>query len=57
MNVMIYSKALGSLIGGALGWAVGQWGLPADWASPEVTNAITVIMSTLFTYFFPPNAK
>lgn len=49
-----YSKLFGSLIGGAIGLAA-SFGLPTEWATPEVTGAITLLVSGIFTYFFPAN--
>lgn len=54
-----YSKVIGSLVGGAFGFAVAHWGLPEDLATPEIqtaiTGAITIVGGALFTYFFPAN--
>jgi hypothetical protein len=52
----MYNKSIGSLIGGLLSIAVAQFGLPADWNTPEIAQAITLITGTLFVYFFPANA-
>lgn len=50
-----YSKLIGSFVGGIFGFAVANWGFPAEWATPEIQGAVTVIMSSAFTYFFPKN--
>lgn len=50
-----HSKLIGSLVGGALGLAVSRFGLPAEWASPEVVAAITTLASVAFTYWAPAN--
>lgn len=50
-----YSKLYGSLAGGIVGFIVSRLGLPADLATPEVQGAVTIILSALFTFFFPAN--
>lgn len=50
-----YSKFLGSIVGGIFGILVGNFGLPTEYATPEIQNVVTVIMSALFTYAFPAN--
>lgn len=50
-----YSKIVGSLVGGLFGVMVANFGLPAEWATPEIQSAVTVIMSAVFTYMFPAN--
>lgn len=50
-----YSKMIGSVVGGVLGLLVSIFGLPAEFASPEVQGLVTVIMSAVFTYAFPAN--
>lgn len=49
-----YSKLFGSLIGGVVGLAVTRFGLPAETA-PEITGAITVLLSAAATWAFPAN--
>lgn len=50
-----YSKLIGSVVGGVLGLAVAKWGLPAEWASPEMAAAITLILGSVATFAFPAN--
>jgi hypothetical protein len=50
-----YSKLVGSVVGGVFGLLVANFGLPAEWATPEIQGAVTVIMSAAFTYLFPAN--
>ncbi len=50
-----YSKMAGSLVGGVLGILVSKFGLPAEYNSPEIQNAIVVLLSAVCTYLFPPN--
>lgn len=50
-----YSKLVGSLTGGIIGVLVSRFGLPAEIATPEFTGAVTVLLSAVFTYFFPAN--
>lgn len=52
-----YSKAIGAIVGAVTGWAVSQFGLPAEWASPEINLAVTTIITTLVVYIFPANVK
>ena len=49
------SKLIGSVVGAAVSWAVAKFALPAEWAGPEFTGALTVIIVGLFTYFAPAN--
>jgi hypothetical protein len=50
-----YSKLVGSLVGGAFGFAVARWGLPADLATPEIQGAVTVLFGGILTFIFPAN--
>lgn len=50
-----YSKLFGSLVGGVLGLAVSLFGLPAEWATPEIQGAITVLLGAAATFLFPAN--
>jgi hypothetical protein len=50
-----YSKLIGSLVGGVIGIAVSRWGLPAEWATPEIQGAVTVILGAAATFIFPAN--
>lgn len=55
MDLGNYSKLYGSLTGGIIGILVSRLGLPAEFATPEIQGALTVLMSALFTYAFPRN--
>jgi hypothetical protein len=50
-----YSKLIGSLVGGALGFAVSRWGLPADFATPDIQGAVTILLGAAATFIFPAN--
>jgi phosphate/sulfate permease len=50
-----YSKLIGSLVGGLVGFGVAKGLLPADWNTPEMTSALTLILSAVFTFAFPAN--
>lgn len=50
-----YSKLIGSLVGGVLGFAVSRWGLPTDFATPDVQGALTVLLGAVATFIFPAN--
>lgn len=54
-----YSKMIGSLVGGGFGFAVAHWGLPVDFATPDiqaaVTGLITIVGGAAFTFIFPAN--
>ncbi|MEN0087722.1 MAG: hypothetical protein AAF737_04725 [Pseudomonadota bacterium] len=49
------SKLIGAVVGGALGFAVSNFGLPADLATPEIVASITALLASVFVYFFPAN--
>lgn len=49
-----YSKLIGSIVGGVVGIAV-SFGLPAEWATPELQGAIVVVLSAIATFIFPSN--
>jgi hypothetical protein len=49
-----YSKLIGSIVGGVVGIAA-TFGLPAEWATPEIQGAIVVILSAIATFIFPAN--
>lgn len=49
-----YSKLVGSIVGGAFGFAVSK-GLPEALATPDVQAAVVGMFGTLFMYFFPAN--
>lgn len=50
-----YSKLIGSLAGGVLGYAVTNGLLPAEWSSPETVSAITTLICMIGTFFAPAN--
>jgi hypothetical protein len=50
-----YSKLIGAVVGGVIGLLGSAFALPTDWATPEIQGALTVLMSALFTFFFPAN--
>ncbi|RUU01447.1 hypothetical protein EOD23_21475 [Mesorhizobium sp. USDA-HM6] len=52
-----YSKLIGSIVGGAVGWLGSKYALPPDLTSPEIQAAATLILSAVATYLFPPNAQ
>lgn len=55
MTMGAYSKAIGAFVGGLLGLLSSMFALPAEWASPEMASAITLIASTVFAFMFPKN--
>lgn len=50
-----YSKLIGSVVGGVIGWLGSRYALPANLTSPEIQAAATVILSAVATYLFPAN--
>lgn len=50
-----YSKLIGSLVGGIVGFGVSRLGLPAEIATPEVQGAITILLGAACTWAFPKN--
>jgi len=52
-----YSKAVGAIVGAILSWLVVQFGLPPEWAGPEMNLAVTTIITTFLVYIFPANVK
>lgn len=52
-----FSKVIGSVIGGLVGFGGSRWGLPTEWATPEVVGGLTAVASGLFTFFFPANTS
>lgn len=50
-----YSKLLGAVVGGVAGILVGQFGLPAEYATPEIQGALVTILSAICTFAFPAN--
>ena len=50
-----HSKLIGALLGGVLGVAA-SFGLPVDWATPELRGALVVLTASAFVYAFPANA-
>ena len=52
-----YSKLIGSAIGGLIGIAA-AFGIPMDWATPEVQTAVATILGGLIgTFISPANKK
>lgn len=50
-----YSKLIGSIVGGIIGFGVAKGFLPAEWNTPELTSALTLVLSAIFTFAFPAN--
>jgi hypothetical protein len=50
-----YSKVIGAVVGGVVGLLGSRFGLPTDWATPEVQGAITILLSAGATFLFPAN--
>jgi hypothetical protein len=50
-----YSKLIGSIVGGVVGWLGSKYALPASLTSPEIQAAATLILSAVATYLFPAN--
>lgn len=50
-----YSKLIGSLTGGIFGLLVSRYGLPAEFATPEIVGGVTTLIGGLFTWAFPAN--
>ena len=48
-----YSKAIGSVLGGIVG-IVGAFGIPMEWATPEVQMGITTVVGALIGTFVSP---
>jgi hypothetical protein len=51
-----YSKLIGSIVGGALGWLGSTYALPPELTSPNIQAAAMIILSAVATYLFPANA-
>lgn len=51
-----YSKLIAAVVGAFTGFLVTKFGLPADWAGPEMQAAVTTVLAGLMTYLAPPNA-
>lgn len=49
-----YSKLIGSIVGGLVGIAA-SFGLPTEWATPEIQGAIVTLFSAVATFIFPAN--
>ncbi|QEX18475.1 hypothetical protein FRZ44_37820 [Hypericibacter terrae] len=47
-----YNKAIVAFLGGAITLA-GVFGLPTDWATPELVTAIGGVITTLLVYVVP----
>jgi hypothetical protein len=52
-----YSKLIGSLVGGLFGMLVSFGIMPTEWATPEIQASIVTLLSAVFTFLFPANAK
>lgn len=50
-----YSKLIGSVVGGVIGWLGSKYALPQSLTSPEIQAAATLILSAVATYLFPAN--
>ena len=50
-----YSKLIGSIVGGVIGWLGSKYALPQSLTSPEIQAAATLILSAVATYLFPAN--
>ncbi|MGH6861511.1 MAG: hypothetical protein ACRECY_14745 [Phyllobacterium sp.] len=50
-----YSKLIGSIVGGVVGWLGSTYALPPELTSPNIQAAATVILSAVATYLFPAN--
>jgi hypothetical protein len=50
-----YSKLIGAIVGGVVGLLGSKYALPAEFSSPDIQAAITLILSAVATYFFPAN--
>lgn len=51
-----YSKLIAAVVGAISGFLVTKFGLPAEWAGPEMQAAITTVLAGVMTYIAPPNA-
>lgn len=51
-----YSKLIGSIVGGIIGWLGSKYALPPELTSPNIQAAATIILSAIATYLFPANA-
>jgi hypothetical protein len=54
-NMGNYSKLIGSIVGGVIGWVGSKYALPPSLTSPEIQAAATLILSAVATYLFPAN--
>jgi hypothetical protein len=54
-NMGNYSKLIGSVVGGVIGWLGSKYALPQSLTSPEIQAAATLILSAVATYLFPAN--
>lgn len=50
-----YSKLIGAIVGGVIGFLGSKYALPADLTSPDMQAAITLILSAVATWAFPAN--
>ncbi len=51
----MYSKLIGSIVGGIMGLLGSKYAMPADMQSPEMVAALTTVLSAIATFFFPAN--
>ena len=49
-----FSKAIGAIVGGVFGLLAGTV-IPAEYATPEMQGALTVLLSTFAVFIFPAN--
>lgn len=54
-NMGNYSKLIGSLVGGVLGLLVAKNVIPAEFNTPDVQAAVTVLVSAFAVWAFPAN--
>jgi hypothetical protein len=50
-----YSKLIGAIVGGVIGFLGSKYALPAEFSSPDMQAAITLILSAVATWAFPAN--
>ena len=50
-----YSKFIGALVGGVMSFLVAKFALPAEWATGDVSAAITTVLTAVVVFAFPAN--
>jgi hypothetical protein len=55
MKMAAYSKFIGALVGGIMSYLVAKFALPAEWATGDVTAALTTVLTALVVYYSPAN--